>query len=77
LPAHERALAPAKIGAVRSPHLSPVGSLTNLLTDLSSTGFQHKNIISVLSRNEYATIKTLQIHNNENETGLHMYSPTV
>ena len=24
------------------PHLSPVGSLTNLLTDLSSTGFLHQ-----------------------------------
>jgi hypothetical protein len=77
LPAHERTLAPTKIGAVRSPHLSPVGSLTNLLTDLSSTGFKHKNIVSVLSKNEYATLKTLHIPNAHSETGLHMYSPRV
>lgn len=40
LPSKEdRTLAPTKIGASHVPHLSPVGSLTNLLTDLSSTGW--------------------------------------
>jgi hypothetical protein len=41
-PLNERNLAPKLIGADRSPHLSPVGSLTNLLTDLSSTGFRRQ-----------------------------------
>jgi hypothetical protein len=40
MPSSERTLAPSKIGAGKSPHLSPVGSLTNLLTDLSSTGWK-------------------------------------
>ena len=40
----ERALVPAMISAKQAPHLSPVGSLTNLLTDLSSTGFRHRRI---------------------------------
>jgi len=38
-PVRERALIPSMISAKQAPHLSPVGSLTNLLTDLSSTGF--------------------------------------
>ena len=33
-------LAPHTIGKERMPHLSPVGSLTNLLTDLSSDGYR-------------------------------------
>ena len=41
-PIEERNMAPAVIRAGRAPHLSPVGSLTNLLTDLSSTGFRRK-----------------------------------
>lgn len=36
-------LAPERITSHRMPHLSPVGSLTNLLTDLSSTGFRKNN----------------------------------
>lgn len=32
-------MAPSVIKSSRAPQLSPVGSLTNLLTDLSSTGF--------------------------------------
>ena len=38
----ERALIPPLISAKQAPYLSPVGSLTNLLTDLSSTGFRHR-----------------------------------
>ena len=38
----DRALAPSLISANRAPNLSPVGSLTNLLTDLSSTGFRRR-----------------------------------
>lgn len=33
-----RNLAPDVIGKDRAPHLSPIGSLTNLLTDISSAG---------------------------------------
>ena len=39
-PVKDRALVPQHIRADQAPHLSPVGSLTNLLTDLSSTGFR-------------------------------------
>ena len=34
----DKLTAPEKISATQAPHLSPVGSLTNLLTDLSSSG---------------------------------------
>ena len=77
LPSHERTLAPARIGANRSPHLSPVGSLTNLLTDLSSTGFKHNNLISLMSKQEYATLNAIKIPITQSEHGLHMYSPRV
>jgi len=39
----ERALVPSMISGKQPPHLSPVGSLTNLLTDLSSTGFRNNS----------------------------------
>ena len=42
-PVKERMLIPQHIRADMAPNLSPVGSLTNLLTDLSSTGFLRRN----------------------------------
>ena len=57
-PIEDRNLAPAVIRASRAPHLSPVGSLTNLLTDLSSTGFRrlppkdmNKEIPKIMAKN--------------------------
>ena len=42
-PLKDRALVPSMISAKRAPQLSPVGSLTNLLTEISSTGFRRQS----------------------------------
>lgn len=80
-PLAERSLAPKRIGANRSPHLSPVGSLTNLLTDLSSTGFRKttkKQLIpKKLSKEQYATINSITVPLTDGHQGLHMFSPKV
>ena len=50
-------MAPHMIKSHRAPHLAPVGSLTNLLTDLSSTGFRkipkdmNKEIPKIMANN--------------------------
>ena len=62
---NDTSAAPDKITAVQAPHLSPVGSLTNLLTDMSSSiGFKkvmdaekdlvdkNKEISMILARNK-------------------------
>ena len=71
-------MAPSKIGLSKSPHLSPVGSLTNLLTDLSSTGFRKQSqLVPAMPQRDYQTIKTLKVPPGRNANGLHLYSQRV
>ena len=54
-PVKDRMLAPSLISSQYAPQLSPVGSLTNLLTDLSSTGFLHRkqsNVMDEVDKNK-------------------------
>jgi len=53
-------MAPNMISSSKAPQLSPVGSLTNLLTDLSSTGFLRRGSSNV-NNNGLRTDKNKEI----------------
>ena len=59
------------------PHLSPVGSLTNLMTDLSSTGFRRKAPHDSIATGSFETVTTspskfaMTMRNYSNKTHKH------